>query len=348
MREMTMLELLDGAPDNLTIQDGIGKCLSMVRSHEKIMVGVSGGADSDNMIHMIILCGGKEKTTFVFYNTGLEYQATKKHLAELEQKYDIKIHVIPPIKPIPLCVKEHGVPFWSKRASEMIMRLQNNGFQWEDEPLEVLLEKYPRCRTGVRWWCNDYKKDNGDPSALNIEWAPYLKEFMIANPPTFRISNKCCHYAKKEPARKYEEAGDFDMACTGVRKAEGGYRATGITTCYTQALAGADQYRPLFWFSDADRAEYENHYGVEHSDCYKVWGMTRTGCAGCPFGKEFEQELELIQKYEPKFYKAVMKIFGQSYEYTRQYLKFREEMKKKEKKENAERALELEQVTLAI
>lgn len=338
------MELLDGAPNNLTIQDALGKCLSMVRAHEKIMVGVSGGADSDNMADMIIRCGGKEKTTFVFYNTGLEYKATKAHIEELNKKYGIEIQVVQPIKPIPMCVKQHGVPFWSKRASEMIMRLQKHNFQWEDEPLDVLLEKYPRCKAALRWWCNDYEKDNGDPSALNIAWATYLKEFMIANPPTFPISNKCCHYAKKEPAKKYEEAGDFDMVCTGVRKAEGGYRATGIKTCYTQALAGADAYRPLFWFTDADRAEYENHYGVEHSDCYKVWGMTRTGCAGCPFGKEFEQELELMQKYEPKFHKAAVKIFGQSYEYTRQYLKFREKMQEEQKK--AAQAQKCEQVAL--
>lgn len=328
MSEVTMLEMLDGAPFNFTIQDAMSKCLQMVRNHKQIMVGVSGGADSDNMIDMIIRAGGKEKTTFVFYNTGLEYQATKKLIKGLNEKYGIEIKVIQPVKPIPVCVKEHGVPFWSKRASEMIMRLQKHGFQWEDEPLDVLLEKYPRCRSGIRWWCNDYKRDDGRPSALNIEWASGLKEFMIANPPTFKISAKCCHYAKKEPARKYAAENVFDMECTGVRKAEGGTRATGIKTCFSPALAGPDKYRPLFWFTNADRAEYESHYGVEHSDCYKVWGMTRTGCAGCPFGKEFEKELELVQKYEPIFYKAMNKIFGQSYEYTRQYLAFREQMKK--------------------
>jgi hypothetical protein len=55
--------------------------------------------------------------------------------------------------------------------------------------------------------------------------------------------------------------------------------------------------------------------------------MKRTGCPGCPYGKEFEQELEFMQKYEPKFYRAAWKIFGASYEYTRGYLEFRDEMK---------------------
>jgi 3'-phosphoadenosine 5'-phosphosulfate sulfotransferase (PAPS reductase)/FAD synthetase len=152
---------------------------------------------------------------------------------------------------------------------------------------------------------------------------------MTENPPTFRISAKCCTYAKKEVAAKYEREHDYDLICTGVRKAEKGARTTRYSTCYTQAMAGPDAYRPLFWFSDADKAEYDRHYEITHSDCYEVWGMKRTGCPGCPFGKDFEEELELTQKYEPNFYKAANKIFGQSYEYTRQYLKFREEMKKK-------------------
>lgn len=330
-----MEELISTMPQNFIIQDAMLKCWNVVHSHEKICVSVSGGADSDNLVDMIIKCGGKEKSTFVFFNTGMEYDATKRHLEKLNEKYGIKIQTIPPVKPIPLCVREHGVPFWSKHASEMIMRLQKHDFQWEDEPLDVLLEKYPHCRSALRWWCNDYKKENGDNSRLNIDWAYGLKEFMIANPPTFKISAKCCHYAKKEPARKYSEANDFDLECNGVRKAEGGYRATAIKTCFSAGV-GRDTYRPLFWFSNADRAEYETHYEIEHSECYRVWGMCRTGCAGCPFGKDFEQELEIVKIHEPKFYKAMLKVFGESYEYTRRYLEFRERLKQNSQPANCE------------
>lgn len=114
---------------------------------------------------------------------------------------------------------------------------------------------------------------------------------------------------------------------TGVRKAEKGARAENFTSCISRSTAGPDSYRPLFWLSDKDKQDFKEHYGVTYSDCYEVWGMKRTGCCGCPYGKDFEQELELMQKYEPKFYKAAVKIFGASYEYTRNYYKFREEMK---------------------
>jgi hypothetical protein len=148
--------------------DALGKCLQQVKNHERIMVSVSGGADSDAMLDLIIRVGGKDKTTFVFHNTGLEYDATKRQLRHLEEKYGIEIQINPPVKPIPLCVREHGAPFWSKYVAEMIERLQRHGFQWEDEPLEVLLTKYPRCVSALKWWCNEWKMEKKDSlSTLN-------------------------------------------------------------------------------------------------------------------------------------------------------------------------------------
>lgn len=334
--QIKMADLIDGAPNNFTIQDALGKCLSQVRTHEKLLVAISGGWDSDIMADMVIRCGGKDKSTFVFFNTGLEYEATRKQLAHIEEKYGIEVAVLPPIKPIPLCVRKHGIPFWSKHASEMISRLQRHGFSWEDEPYIELIKKYPQCRSSLRWWCNDFPKtDTGRNSKFNISYVPGLKEFLISYPPDFKISAKCCHYAKKEPVKKFLASGDFDLNCQGVRKAEGGDRASAYKSCYTQALSGPDQYRPLFWFSDADKAEYDAHYGITHSDCYKVWGMKRTGCAGCPFGKDFEKELALAEQYEPKFHKAMLKVFGASYDYTRKFLAFRQQLKLQEKNEVA-------------
>lgn len=323
------LEFLDSAPHNMTIVDSMVKCSSLISSHDKILASISGGSDSDVLLDMFIQCGGKEKTTFVFFNTGLEYNATKKHLQYLREKYGVEIHEVPPIKPIPVCVRDYGVPFWSKYVSEMISRLQRHGFMWEDEPYETLIVKYPKCSSALKWWCNSHQRDDGEMSNFNIGYVPYLKEFIISNPPKFKISNKCCHYAKKAPGKKYLSENDFDMNCIGVRKAEGGVRSTRYKNCFTQSCGGADQYRPLFWLSDADKAEYEAHYEIIHSDCYKVWGMDRTGCAGCPFSKYWENEIHLVEKYEPKFYKAIQKIFGESYEYRKQFEIFREEMRRK-------------------
>lgn len=117
-----------------------------------------------------------------------------------------------------------------------------------------------------------------------------------------------------------------------MRRAEGGVRATAYTSCFTPSSKNKiAQFRPIFYFTDEDKKEYEKFCNVKHSDCYEIWGMRRTGCACCPFGSRFEEELELAKKYEPKLYKTANKIFGNSYEYTRGFREFKEEYKKQRK-----------------
>jgi len=275
------------------------------------------------MVDMLLRCGAKDKTDFVFFNTGLEYAATHEHLRELEQKYGIVIHIVDAIRPIPVCVKKYGAPFWSKFASDMIHRLQLHDFRWEDKPFEILIQEYPNCKTALEWWCNVI---TGNTTQYAIRRIPYLKEFMVANLPTFSISDKCCTYAKKKVSERFIKSGNYDLSCVGVRRSEGGIRAATYRNCFSEG-EDIDHFRPVFWLRDSDKEEYCKHYNVTHSKCYTQYGLIRTGCFGCPFGKRFEDELSSIQKYEPKLLLAANNIFGESYEYTRQYLEFRKEMK---------------------
>ena len=153
---------------------------------------------------------------------------------------------------------------------------------------------------------------------------------MIENPPQFRISNKCCHFAKKLVASRFKSDGKFQLNMYGVRKAEGGARKAAYKTCFSEGDAGCDEYRPIFWYLADTKKKYEEHYGVTHSKCYTEYGLKRTGCAGCPYGRELELELAAMEKYEPKLFKAVNNIFSDSYEYTRQYRAFVKKIKKKD------------------
>lgn len=320
-----LLEIIAAAPST-PILDMFAKTYAVLNQHDKVMVSISGGSDSDILLDAICTFDQEKKARYVFFNTGLEYEATKRHLADLESKYDIVIEWVDPVLPIPTCCRTYGVPFWSKQVSEYIYRLQKHGFKWEDEPFDLLLEKYPKCTAALRWWCNAWPpRRDGKASPFSIAYTSGLKEFMISNPPNFKISARCCEKAKKQPAKKYTAIHDFDLNCTGIRMAEKGARATRLKTCFSENLEGADSFRPLFWLTDQDKQEYKEYYGIVNSDCYEVWGMKRTGCCGCPYGKEFEQELELMQKYEPKLHRAALKIFGASYDYTRQFLEFRKQ-----------------------
>ena len=331
-----VFSLIDNCPVNKTIGDNLIRAWSIINNdkYEKIVCAVSGGADSDVMLDICYKCDKDNKIDYVWFDTGLEYQATKDHLKLLEEKYDIKINPYKALIPIPTSCKNYGQPFISKNTSEMIDRLQRHEFQWEDEPLDVLLERYCKwnekkqdwvgCKGAIMWWCNANKSIQ-----FNIDYNKYLKEFMIQNPPQFKISSKCCKYAKKDVLHKLVATEGYDLNIFGVRRAEGGIRSASYKNCFDEADK-YDNYRPLFWYTNDDKEEYEKHYDIVHSKCYTEYGLKRTGCAGCPFGKNFEKELEVIKEYEPKLFKAVNNIFGDSYEYTRRYKKFLEEMKSKE------------------
>lgn len=304
--------------------------LRRIARAQQYRVLVQWGGDSDVMVDMLCRCGAKGKTEFVFFDTGIEYQATKDHLCYLEKKYDITIHREKAVKPVPVATKEYGQPFWGKFPAEMIHRLQLHNFKWEDRPFEELIKEYPNCKTALEWWCN---VTSGNTTQYAIKRSPYLKEFMVANPPTFPIHSKCCTYAKKKVAENYIARGNYDLSCIGIRQSEGGIRAAAFKTCYSEGK-GIAHFYPVFWLRDKDKEEYCEWYGVTHSDCYTKYGLERTGCFGCPFGKRFEEELKIIEQYEPRLLKAANNIFHDSYEYTRAYLKFREDMKAAEKNNN--------------
>ena len=327
--EITIDSVLNGCPCNATIGDNLVRAFAKINSpsYKTILASVSGGADSDLVIDICERVRKNDNITYIWFDTGLEYQATKDHLKYLENKYGIEFKRYKAEMPIPTCCKKFGQPFISKMVSEFIMRLQKHGFKWEDRPFDELIKEYPKCSAALKWWC----AENGEKSRFNIQYNKWLKEYMIAYPPQFLISNKCCHYAKKLVAKHAKEDSNCDLSIVGIRKAEGGVRAVAYKSCFSCNDDVSDEYRPIFWYTNNDKKEYEEHYGIVHSKCYTEYGLPRTGCAGCPFGRDFENELDVIKKYEPRLYVAVNNIFGDSYEYTKKYRDFAKMMKEKEK-----------------
>lgn len=317
-----IMELVKSCPVNAVIVNNIIKAWSYIRRHDKILVGLSGGSDSDICLDIVYRCAKGKEVYYYFMDTGVEYNATKEHLKQLEEKYNITIHRFKAQKSIPTCCKEYGQPFISKQVSEFISRLQKHNFTWTDEPFEVLIKKFPKCKSALSWWC--CKK--GDKSKFDIARNKYLKQFLIANPPTFKISAKCCEYAKKNVAHKVIKETGADLSILGLRQAEGGARGR-FTSCYSDDLSTCDSYRPVFWYKSEDKKQYAEHFGVIHSGCYRIYGLRRTGCVGCPFGQNIDAELEAAKKYEPLLYQAMTNIFKDSYDYTRKYKEFVNTMK---------------------
>lgn len=287
-----------------------------------------GGADSDILIDMC------ERTVphyvqYVFFDTGIEYSATKRHLDFLEQKYNITITRQKAKVPVPLGNKRYGVPFLSKNVSENISRLQRHNFSWEDKPYDELVVLYPRAKSALSWWCNKDGKDG----RFNISRNTWLKEFLIKNPPTFQISPKCCDGAKKNTADIYIKEYSPDLMLMGIRKSESVQRAsTYHSQLYHSTKHGIRYFLPILFFTISDRQIYETAFNLQHSNCYTQYGLSRTGCVGCPYGREYQRARALVEKYEPKLSKAITNMWQEVYDYTDKYHEFQRIMNLKYKK----------------
>lgn len=171
--------VLNAAPENELIRNTMKKADLLLNSYKNPVCSVSGGSDSDVMLDLLERVRGNRKVTYVFFDTGIEYRATLRHLDELEAKYGIEIVRRKAKKPVPVGCKEYGVPFFSKEISQKISYLQAHGFQWENEPFEVLNERYTGCKAGLKWWTCEH----GERSKFSINSKAGMKEFMLSTPP---------------------------------------------------------------------------------------------------------------------------------------------------------------------
>ena len=332
----------------IAIQSIIAKRLV---EHPNAICSYSGGSDSDILIDVV------ERTRagfdlppvkYVFFNTGLEMNATKDHVKAQAQKYGVEIEEVKPKINIVLATKRYGIPFISKSMSVGLGRWQNKKVPLEivDEYMSAidkrekrneLIKRYPHSGTVINFLCSCNKYGDYSPNFQHIiSSTKYMLDFIKQTPPEFQISAKCCDYCKKQIAHKVQK--DYEMIITGERRDEGGMRSVprygeaNSTMCFAETASGQYRLRPLYYVSDKDKAWYKDYYGIRYSDAYEVYGLTRTGCCGCPISYKAVDDLELIRPYEPNVVKAAWNIFGDSYRYRQQYNEYKAMRKAEEKR----------------
>lgn len=334
------------APAKFTaIQSIIAKRL---REYPNAIGSYSGGSDSDIMIDLI------ERTRklfnlppvkYAFFNTGLEMQATKNHVMEVAEKYGVEIEEFRPKTNIVQATRKYGVPFVSK-----IMSAGLSGWQKKNVPLSIaqeydqaedkqakraeLKERYPNCEGTINFLCCCNSAGEPRPNIqLVINSSKYMRDFIEEYPPDFQISADCCVHCKKNVAHKIQK--DYEMVITGERRDEGGMRSVprkdNTALCFAETSSGQYRLRPLYYVSDKDKEWYKNYYGIRYSAAYEVYGLTRTGCCGCPISYKAVDDLELIRPYEPNVVKAAWNIFGKSYEYRKKYNEYKQKRMVQEK-----------------
>lgn len=316
--------------------------------HPNAICSYSGGSDSDIMIDLIETVRemfGFPPIKYVFFNTGLEMKATKDHVRYVAEKYGVAIEEVRPKINIVQSTRKYGIPFvskimsgglsdWQKKRVPLSIAKEYDEAEDKEAKRKELKERYPKCESLINFLCCCNSKGEPRPNIqLVINSSKYMRDFIEEYPPDFMISAKCCDYCKKQIAHKVQK--DYDMIITGERRDEGGMRSVprkdNTTLCFTETASGQFRLRPLYYVSDKDKEWYKNYHKIKYSDAYEVYGLTRTGCCGCPISYKAVDDLEKIRPYEPNVVKAAWNIFGKSYEYRKKYNEYKKQRMEMEK-----------------
>lgn len=186
------------AADLNRINNTLGKMEYHLATHEHPGVSVSGGSDSNVIVHIIATNFRQylPKIKFVFCNTGLEYRATLRHLDFMEQTYGIHIDRIRGMSVV-TAVKRYGVPVLIKKFSQFLARAQRGS------------------ESAVRQLHTTVKDSQFGFTSTEMSLADKI---LRDNKP--KVDSVCCKLSKKTPIHKYKEENKIDLTITGERRAE--------------------------------------------------------------------------------------------------------------------------------
>lgn len=128
------------------------------------------------------------------------------------------------------------------------------------------------------------------------------------------MSDKCCYKLKKEIASKYAEESNRYIAITGIRSDEGGMRGKsgGCTIFENDKL---QRFHPLLVVSDKWESDFIEHQKIRLCDLYyPPYNFKRTGCKGCPFSLNLENDLDIMKELLPNEYKQCNIIWKPVYD----------------------------------
>lgn len=246
--------------------DRIAKIKSINKDYDlngNSYISFSGGKDSTVLHYLIDEALPGNNIPRVFMNTGIEYRMIVSFVQNM-QKTDSRIQIIHSGQNIKTVLEQNGYPFKSKEHSHL----------WE------CWKKGQKSK-----WILNYLKE-GDfscPKSLKYQFTP---DFNL------NLSDKCCYKLKKEPFRVWEKQNGKTVAILGVRMDEGGQRANHHECIVMDSKGGLNKFKPLNPVSDEWEDWYIKSRNINLCELYKSpFNFKRTGCKGCPFSLDLEEQL---------------------------------------------------------
>lgn len=252
-------------------------------------ISFSGGKDSTILHYLIDMALPNNRIPRVFINTGIEYNYIVDFVKELASKDD-RFIILKPSQPIKPMLEKVGYPFKSKLHSHWLSIYNNSG-------LTKAVKKYlGEIEGNIKFIC---------PNILKYQ---FTKDFNI------KCSEKCCTKLKKDPTKKWQKENNRSIVLTGMRKEEGGAREK-LTCIITDKQNKLVKFHPLVVVNNDFENWFINKYNIELCKLYREpFNFKRTGCKGCPYSLDLQEQLDIMAMYLPSEKKQCEMIWKPVYQ----------------------------------
>lgn len=262
--------------NELLLQDRIDKIQKVINEYgeDNFYISFSGGKDSTVLSALIDMALPNNKIPRVYANTGIELNMIRDFVFDM-QKTDKRVVVIKPSTPIKQMLEKEGYPFKSKIHSHCV-------YLYQTDPTKKMWQGY----TGKR------------PEHWHTKTCPKILSYQFTESNKLKISDMCCVKLKEEPLINWAKDNKKDITIIGIMKEEGGRRTQ--STCLKFSGKKLKRFQPLVPVTKDWEDWLIDKYNINICDIYKEpYNFERTGCKGCPFAIQIQQELDMLEKYFP-------------------------------------------------
>lgn len=270
--------------------DRIAKIQSINKQYDlenNAYLSFSGGKDSTVFHYLLDLALPGNKIPRLFINTGIEYEYIVDFVKKLEQK-DSRIQIVNSNVNIKKMLEIEGYPFKSKEHSLKIGEYQ----------------KSSRTKSVVRYKEMSGKSRYGCPKCLLYQFDHNF---------SLKLSDKCCYRLKKDIATNFAKENKKHILMTGMLAEEGGQRAN--INCIVTKKDKLVKFHPLLFCSTEWEDWFIKKYNIKLCKLYyPPFNFKRTGCKGCPYALDLQEQLDIMGKYLPEEKRQCERIWKPVYD----------------------------------
>ena len=271
---------------------------------ENFYISFSGGKDSTVLSALVDMALPENQIPRVYANTGIELNMIRDFVQE-RARNDERFEIIAPSRSIKSILENEGYPFKSKSHAQWVDKYNRNG-----KTIGVL--QYLGERTDKAPW----QAQRSCPKGLRYQFTDECK---------IKISDKCCLRLKEEPLNQWGKENNKPYTIIGIMQSEGGRREN--AKCLSFRSGKFRAFQPMAPLTKDWEEWFIEKFNVEICKIYSPpYNYVRTGCKGCPFAVNLQDELDTLEKFFPNERKQCEMIWAPVYaEYRRLGYRLRKE-----------------------